>query len=119
MIKESLSEKDHRLDFLSKEFDPQLALSQKDLLPPVSNVLPLDNLSKCKVLLDDPLASLENVNIKKRKGDKDAKRASFLEHKRKKWYQNLTRPIFVKKVIPRIHFLNKLAGKGNPYIYFS
>lgn len=37
-----------KVDFCSEHFNPLLALNKKDLLPPIPNEKPLDNVGRCR-----------------------------------------------------------------------
>ena len=76
--------KDDHLNLLSENFKPELALSSKMVTLLVPEVHCLDNLSKCRILLDEPTADLCKRKIEVKPSISMLRRSQYMEHKRRR-----------------------------------
>jgi hypothetical protein len=80
----SFQDKDVRLDVTSDLFDSELALRSKQMILPLPHVTPLDNLSKCRILLEEPLIDLYTWKPTKKVPKPIDRRKQYMEAKWKR-----------------------------------
>jgi hypothetical protein len=79
-----MESKEDRLNLLNESFEPELALSSKMVTLLVPEVHCLDNLSKCRILLDDPTAELYKRKAEVKISRSLLRRSQYIEHKRRR-----------------------------------